>query len=155
VTLFRISLSASMRWGGTFDVDALRHSLDQLNDLTTRPGFWDDAEKAQKTVRERAAVEETLNKLLKLSGDVKSLGELLELAAAENDQAIIDDVGAQVPGLQKGVREMEIQVGCDRDHPSGHRRRRCAGLGGDAAADVPALVRAQGVQGRDDRSAAR
>jgi peptide chain release factor 2 len=97
-----------MRWGGTFDVDALRHKLEQLNDFTTRPGFWDDADAAQKTVRERAQVEETLNKLLKLQGDVTSLAELLELAAAENDEAIIDDVGAQVPALQKGVREMEI-----------------------------------------------
>ena len=42
----------------------------------------------------------------------------------------------------------------DRHHPSGRRRHRVAGLGRDAAADVPAMDRAPRLQARDDRLSA-
>src|SRR4029077_8397696 len=38
----------------------------------------------------------------------KDLGELVELAAAENDQSIIGDVAAQLPALEKRVRDVEL-----------------------------------------------
>ena len=45
-----------MRWGGIFDLDGLRHTLDRLTNSTLAPGFWDDQKRAQKVMRERATV---------------------------------------------------------------------------------------------------
>src|SRR6476660_3914932 len=104
----RPSLSASTRWGGTFDLATLRRPLGELNDRTSADGFWDEPDKAQLLRRERAGVEETIQKHEKLTANVKDLGELLDLAQSENDEAMIADVGAQIPELERGVRSMEV-----------------------------------------------
>ena len=74
-----------MRWGGTFDLDGLRHNLDRLTNLSMAAGFWDDPKRAQKTMRERAGVEETLNGIEKLQREFTDLNDLLEMAAEAGD----------------------------------------------------------------------
>ncbi len=102
------SHSASTRWGGIFDIDGLRHEVDRLESLTLREGFWDDAEGAQKVLRERAAAQEKVETWDRLRRQVKDLGELLELAEAEGDESVVDEIGSQLPELDKGVRKMEV-----------------------------------------------
>lgn len=97
-----------MRWGGTFDVDGLKHELDRLEALTTREGFWDDNEQAQKTLQERAAIQEKVEKHDKLTSDAVATLELLEMAYADNDGDSIAELIAQIPDLEKGVRELEV-----------------------------------------------
>lgn len=97
-----------MRWGGTFDVPDLRRKLRELNDRTTAEGFWEDPDRAQTMLRERAAVEEQITTFDRLSSSVKDLGELLEMAVAEGDESMIEDVGTQMPDLERGVRTMEV-----------------------------------------------
>ncbi len=104
---FPSSLSASWRWGGIFDVDGLRHEIDRLNDRTLAPGFWDDADAAQKLVQEKAGLEGTVNRFEKGKKDSKDLLELLEMA--EGDESIIDEIAGQIPGIEASVRQMEVE----------------------------------------------
>ena len=97
-----------MRWGGIFDVDDLRRNLRELNDRTTAEGFWDDPEHAQSMLRERAGVEDQITTFDKLRSSVTDSGELLEMAVAEGDESMIEDVGAQIPDLERGIRTMEV-----------------------------------------------
>ena len=60
-------------------------------------------------MRERSAAESTLQDFEKLNREVTDLRELLELAVAENDSTIIDEVGAQVPALEERVRGLELR----------------------------------------------
>jgi peptide chain release factor 2 len=96
-----------MRWGGIFDVDGLRLQIDRLNDMTLHPGFWDDAAAAQKLVQEKAGLEGTVDKLDKHVREVKDLAELLEMA--DGDQSIIDEVAAQIPEIERRLRQMEVE----------------------------------------------
>ncbi len=96
-----------MRWGGIFDLDGLRHTVDRLTNLSVQDGFWDDAKRAQKTMRERAAAEETLTGFEKLSREVKDLGELLDMA--EGDEAMTAEVAEQIPVLEGAVRALELK----------------------------------------------
>ncbi|MFO0683871.1 MAG: peptide chain release factor 2 [Sandaracinus sp.] len=93
--------------GRYLDVDGLRHEIDRLNDRTLAPGFWEDAEAAQKLVQEKAGIEGIVNRFEKGKKDSKDLLELLEMA--EGDQSIIDEVAAQIPGLEHSVRQMEVE----------------------------------------------
>ncbi len=45
---------------------------------------------------------------------MRELGELLEMAAAEGDEDMIDEVAAQVPGLEDGVRAAELDRMLDK-----------------------------------------
>ncbi len=104
----RISLSASKRWGGTFDIDGLRHEVDRLESLTAREGFWDDQEQAQKILRERAAAQAKVTSFDQLTAETKASVELLEMASAEGDDGMIDEVASQIPAIEAGVRAMEV-----------------------------------------------
>ena len=102
------SHSASKRWGGIFDVEGLRRKLDGLNDRSQREGFWDDPDKARALMSERADVEQSLTGYDKLLADIRDQTELLEMAEAEDDQAVIDDVAKQLDRLERRMREVEL-----------------------------------------------
>ena len=59
-------------------------------------------------MRERSTVEETITKFDKLTSSVKDLGDLLDMAVAENDESMVHEVTLQIPDLEKGVRSMEV-----------------------------------------------
>jgi peptide chain release factor 2 len=86
----------------------LRRKLDGLNHRSQREGFWDDPEHARVVLSERADIEHTLLTYDKLAGDVRDQSELLEMAVAESDQSVIDDVEKQLPRLEKSAREVEM-----------------------------------------------
>ncbi len=98
-----------MRWGGIFDLDDLRHEVDRLTNLSSEPGFWDDQQAAQKLMRERANAEAKVRVFEKIKGDIEALGELLELAAEDDDESMVADVAAQFPELEEGIRELELK----------------------------------------------
>jgi peptide chain release factor 2 len=97
-----------MRWGGTFDLDTLRHRIESLNHDSQVEGFWDDQAKAQKVLRERAGLEDTVGRFEKLSGEAKDLSELLELGSEEGDASLIEEVAEQLPALSSSVRSLEL-----------------------------------------------
>ena len=107
-TRSRTSLSASTRWGGTFDVDGLKHEVDRLTNLSVREGFWDDRERAEKLMRDRARAEGTVKKFEALSNDVTGLLEILELVEDPDDPEVAELI-EQIPELEAGVRELELQ----------------------------------------------
>lgn len=107
-TVCRTLLSALGRWGGIFDVDGLKRQIDYLDAQTSREGFWDDAENAQKLIQERAGIEATVKRWDALSSEVKDLDELLELASMDEDDSMIEDVLEQIPAVELGVRQAEL-----------------------------------------------
>ncbi|MCA9580622.1 MAG: peptide chain release factor 2 [Myxococcales bacterium] len=95
--------------GRYLDLPTLRHELDRLGDLTSREGFWDDQQGAQKVLRDRATIEDKVNKFDSLDKELRELSELLDMAAAEGDEDLVEEVGAQVPSLAKRTRDLETE----------------------------------------------
>jgi len=96
-----------MRWGGLFDVDGLRLQIDRLTDRTLQPGFWDDGERAQKVSQEKAGLEAAVGAFDKARREAKDLLELIDMA--EGDETMLEEVFAQIPGLERSVKQMELQ----------------------------------------------
>jgi peptide chain release factor 2 len=72
------------------------------------PGFWDDSRKAQSVNRRRSSVQQTIDSFQKLWRDVDDAKVLLDLGAAENDEGTVKEATAQIPPLEKRVREAEL-----------------------------------------------
>ncbi|MGD8860160.1 MAG: peptide chain release factor 2 [Myxococcales bacterium] len=92
-----------------FDLDGLKREIDGLNDQTQREGFWDDPDAAKGVLAQRASFEQTVNGFESLTSEIKELGELVEMAASEEDAEILGDVAEQLPELDRKMREMELQ----------------------------------------------
>lgn len=57
-------------------------------------------------VQEKAAIEAVVDRHAKFSREAKDLGELLDMA--EGDESVLDEVIAQIPEIERGVRQMEV-----------------------------------------------
>ena len=83
--------------------------LEDLTQVTLRPGFWNDNEKAQGVLRKRAVVEQKLELAKKLGQELKDASEYLELGAAENDESVVADAAKQADALDRKLRKAELE----------------------------------------------
>jgi peptide chain release factor 2 len=82
--------------------------LEDLTQATLAPGFWNDGDKAQATLRKRAQVEAKLELAQRLGQEIKDVTEYLELGVAENDESVIDDADKQAAAIDARLRKAEL-----------------------------------------------
>ncbi len=70
---------------------------------------WSKPERAQQLGKERAQLETVLGVIDRATSAVGDANELLELAEADNDEAMARDVESDVPRLETLVRGLELQ----------------------------------------------
>ncbi len=87
----------------------MKREIEELDELSAAPKFWDHQEKAQALMRKRASANEKLGLIESLSKDVADAVELLELGASDNDDALVSEIETQVPTLEARVRKTELQ----------------------------------------------
>ncbi|MGB5368721.1 MAG: peptide chain release factor 2 [Polyangiales bacterium] len=121
--------------GGTFDLDSLRHEIDRLSNLSASEGFWDDQQRAQKLMRERASAEETLREFMQVDSEANDLLELLDLAASEGDEGVVADVAEQLPAIEAEVRSLELKRMLTKDDDTDAIVTINPGAGGTEAQD--------------------
>jgi peptide chain release factor 2 len=80
-----------------------------LNARVEDASLWDDAETAQKIMRERNRLASQTEGLLKLETDVADTLELIEMAEAEQDAAMMDDSMATLRVLTEDAKRREIE----------------------------------------------
>ncbi|MDH3484318.1 MAG: peptide chain release factor 2 [Myxococcales bacterium] len=121
--------------GRYLDLEGLRHEVDRLTNLSLAEGFWDDHQKAQKMMRERASAEETLKEFGQVDTEARDLLELLELAVSEGDQGVVGDVAQQLPSLEHQVRSLELKRMLTKDDDTDAIVTINPGAGGTEAQD--------------------
>lgn len=138
-TTFATSLSASRRWGGTFDVEGLKHEVDRLTNVSLRDGFWDNAEEAQKLMAQRGRAEDTVNTWSRLQSDVEGLGELLDMVGGD-DLEEVAELLEQLPELEAGVRALELKRMLSPDDDNDAIVTINSGAGGTDAEDWASML---------------
>jgi peptide chain release factor 2 len=83
--------------------------LAELTQTSLAPGFWNDNEKAQATLRRRAQVEAKIELVTSLGKQIDDAAEYLELAAMEDDEGALADAEAQVAALEPKMRKAELE----------------------------------------------
>ena len=73
------------------------------------PGFWDRAEEAQRTVGELKRAKRTVDEWSVPENTLRGLEEMIELAEAEGDQALLKDLSGELDALQKQVGDLELK----------------------------------------------
>ncbi|TPW35145.1 peptide chain release factor 2 [Oecophyllibacter saccharovorans] len=99
------------------DWDAAKLRLDELNHRAEDPDLWNDAEAAQKLMRERTLLANQIEGVEQLEADVRDTLELVELAEVESDEALVADSTATLRQLaaQAAQRETESLLSGEAD----------------------------------------
>lgn len=71
-------------------------------------GFWDDADKAQKTVRELKGLKDTVETYHKLETAYEDVETLLEMGYEENDPELIPEIEESLNEFIKELEELRI-----------------------------------------------
>jgi peptide chain release factor 2 len=95
--------------GGIFDLDARTERLTEVSRELEDPAVWNEPERAQELGRERARLEEVVDTLNNLSQSLVDADELLEMAAAENDQETLDVIEADLGALDADISRLEFR----------------------------------------------
>ncbi|MGH6810897.1 MAG: peptide chain release factor 2 [Methylocella sp.] len=99
------------------DVDAAARRLAELNAKAGDPNLWNDAEAAQKIMRERTALEDRLASLNRFESELLDAITLVELAEAEQDEASEKEGLDQLKTLkaEAGRRQIEALLSGEAD----------------------------------------
>ena len=90
-------------------MEKLRGELEELNERTQREGFWADTGEAKKVMGRRALIEQTVARYEKLEQETRDLLDLVEMAADEHDDSLLQDLAGQTEELDERLRDAELK----------------------------------------------
>jgi peptide chain release factor 2 len=95
--------------GGIFDWDQAVIRLAELDSRAEDPNLWNDADAAQELMRERGRLAGIIDGVKALERECADTLELIELAEAEGDQAVVKDAVAALSALAEEAKRREIE----------------------------------------------
>ncbi len=105
----RTSRAASSRLGGIFDYATKRERLEEVSRELESPNVWDDPPRAQELGRERARLDTIVSGIDSLTAGLGDSADLLEMAVADNDEATVQSIVADLDKLEAQVSKLEFQ----------------------------------------------
>ena len=84
--------------------------LEEFNARVEDPNLWDDAEAAQKLMRERQLLVDAIDGVKQLETELSDNIELIELGEMEEDEDVIQDAEAAIIALQATAAEKELEA---------------------------------------------
>ncbi len=74
------------------------------------PGFWDDAEKSTKLVREAKNLKDTVKLYRELEQQYEDIGVMIEMGNEENDPDVIPEVEAMLAEFQASLEKLRMET---------------------------------------------
>ncbi len=74
------------------------------------PDFWDDNEKAQKTIAEMNGIKGAVDQFQALAGEYEDLEVLVQLVEEEGDESLASEVTEGIASLVKKLEDFELQL---------------------------------------------
>ena len=87
-----------------------RVRIAELEEMMGVPEFWNDQAKARKVSQEIAELKKEVGEWDDVGKLIVDLGDVLDLAQAENDAEMLADVEKQILGLEKRFTSMEFRM---------------------------------------------
>ena len=96
--------------GGLFDYDNAKQRQEELAVLTADPALWDNQEKALKLTGEKNTLDENIAFYEDLLADLQNSEEMVEMAEAEEDEAMLAELFAHLEELKQEAKRHELEA---------------------------------------------
>jgi len=90
------------------DWDRAIRRLDELNQRVEDPALWNDSKQAQDVMRERRRLDESIGAANAIQKELDDTVELMEMAEAEGDEALVDDAVASLAALAERAERDKV-----------------------------------------------
>ncbi|GAA4627350.1 peptide chain release factor 2 [Cellulomonas oligotrophica] len=123
------------------DPTALEAKIALLSEQASAPDLWDDPDSAQKVTSALSATQAELDRVNRLGGRIDDLETLVEMAAEENDADALEEADAELVGIRKDMRELEVRTLLNGEYDAREAVVTIrAGAGGVDAADFAEML---------------
>jgi len=92
------------------DFETVPHRLEEFNARVEDPTLWDDPDKAQKLMRDRQALVDSLETYESIQRDLDDNVELIEMGEMEDDADIVADAEASLKALETRAAQKELEA---------------------------------------------
>ena len=142
----------SKRQVSPFDLAGLRNKLEELNAKTENPDFWSNQDEAQKVLKEKKRIENTVSEYDRLEAGLAELPDLMEIAEELEDEDEAQGVASGFEKLSKDVEAYRLTALLDGkyDHNSAILSVH-AGAGGVEAMDWAQMLQRMYMRWADKR----
>jgi peptide chain release factor 2 len=139
-----LSVSPSFYYGGFFDWDNALLKLEELNALSEDPDLWNDADKAQKLMKERNGLAAKIDMVRGIEQELQDNIELIELAEMEGDQSVLNEAESALKSLKDQTDRQQLHnlLSGEADHCSAYLEIN-AGAGGTESQDWASMLMRQ------------
>ncbi|WP_371168945.1 peptide chain release factor 2 [Aliiroseovarius sp. 2305UL8-7] len=90
--------------------DTAEHRLEEFNAMTEDPDLWNDPERAQKLMRDRQGLLDSVNSYKSMAQDLQDNIDLIELGEMEEDEEVVSDAEAALAKLVKKAAAAELEA---------------------------------------------
>lgn len=97
------------RQGGFFDTPAIREQIANLENQSTQPVFWEQADSAQKTMQELNELKDSLAQMHHWDTTASDVQVLLEIAQEEGDESVLEELASELTRIEAEVDAWELQ----------------------------------------------
>jgi peptide chain release factor 2 len=98
-----------MSWR-VFDIPSVEAEASRLEEESAAPGFWDDPQTAQETMKRIASLRDRAGTWRRLETRVGDLLGLVELAAAEEDTETAADIDRDAADVERQLDDLELEL---------------------------------------------
>lgn len=96
--------------GGIFDLESKKHEIAALEEQTTLPSLWDHPREAQALLQRLARAKQQVEQFERLEERITAVGELIQIAVAEHDDSLADEIQDELRTMDQELREQEIRL---------------------------------------------
>lgn len=92
------------------DWETAPHRLEEFNAMIEDPTLWDDPERAQKLMRDRQNLMDSVNMATSIGQEMQDNIDMIELGEMEEDQEVIEDAEAALKDLEIKAAAKELEA---------------------------------------------
>lgn len=93
-----------------FDLAKLEEELHRTNKEIEQEDFWNNIDYAQKVMKEKKSMEDTINGHRQLERTLSDIEELIELAIMEEEESMVDEIKTMFDGLKESLEALRIKT---------------------------------------------
>jgi peptide chain release factor 2 len=98
-----------IRSGGIFDIPSLSKRLEGIQKKLLSKDIWDSPSKAEKLLKEKAALENAIQPFLSIEKQLEDINILIELSEEDDGEVFLEDVQKGVERLLSTLDETELK----------------------------------------------
>ena len=122
-------------------LDDKAHRVEELEREMEAPGFWDDAERAQKYTKELSSLKDTIALVNGLDQQYDDIQTLLEMGYEENDPEMIPEIQAEFDEFKDKLENLRISTLLSGEYDKNNAILRLnAGAGGTESCDWASML---------------